>query len=440
MYLPLLSGLLPLAFQAILPTDPPSDPHQSGRAAPVALTPAAVTQEALRATIVLPPAQPAYAERVDPHLVAFSIEADRWPDWAGHAVGEPNDFAMQVLKNLAERSGEPCAIRVGGELSVSRCCYASHGVPFTAISARRQYGDLEWRLYLVPTCKRVGRAAINKIKADCIADSEDRTHLNLSVPVGHAIYPPKTPWFPYPEAERIEVGRDWYRLSQNFAPGTPFTWGLNLKSLNMSETEAQAKRLAAAFASAADVEAVIENAATSSKRKGEKGRAVLEAVEIGNEPELYYRPTSGGGVSNPGDWSSWSVSNYTSTWLTYAQAAAKHLDLSETVFRIGDIQYAGSASGWAPQSIMQAGLFGRKDSFARKHVKVYSEHMYQANYDIGHEAESGVLMDKWNVRGNLSRRAMDVVACRKEGMSFVLVCSSCSSVQCHPAMSSTVAR
>ena len=121
MYLPQLLGLLPLALQAILPTDTPSDHEQSALVAPDALNSAAFIRETPRATIVLPPARPAYAEKVDPHLVAFSIEADRWPDWAGHTIGKPNDFTMQVLKNLAERSGVPCAIRVGGELRVSRC-------------------------------------------------------------------------------------------------------------------------------------------------------------------------------------------------------------------------------------------------------------------------------------------------------------------------------
>lgn len=218
--------------------------------------------------------------------------------------------------------------------------------------------------------------------------------------MGEAEYPPTTPWFPYPEAERISVGRDWYALSHNFAPGTAFTWGLNFKSLNISETAAQAAHLARAF-----------------KHKGH-----LEAVEIGNEPELYIRSQSGGGVSNPGDWSNWSVGNYTQTWTRYAKAVAKELDMGKTALRIGDIQFAGSASGWAPQSIIQAGLFD--DAFARKHVKVYSEHMYQANFDVGHEAASGVLMDKWAVRGNLSRRAMDVVACKRQGLDFVLVSAS----------------
>lgn len=197
--------------------------------------------------------------------------------------------------------------------------------------------------------------------------------------------------------------------------------------------------------------------------KGRRNHVKLEAVEIGNEPELYYRPQSGGGVPNPGDWTKWSVTNYTSTWLEYARAALKHLDLREggTLLRVGDIQFAGSASGWAPQSIIEAGLFdeghssterletsplapgdasteagrsrqdsldndstsenGKRGGFARKHVKVYSEHMYQANYAPGHEARVGELMDKWNVRGNLSGRAMDVVACKKEGLAFVLV-------------------
>jgi hypothetical protein len=75
---------------------------------------AAASASISQATIVLPRHRPAFAERIDPNLVAFSIEADRWPDWAGHAVGQGNEFTRQVLRNLEERSGVPSAIRVGG--------------------------------------------------------------------------------------------------------------------------------------------------------------------------------------------------------------------------------------------------------------------------------------------------------------------------------------
>ena len=197
------------------------------------------------------------------------------------------------------------------------------------------------------------------------------------------------------------IGRDWYKLSRNFADRTPFTWGLNLKSLDVEETIRQARLLSSAFPF------------------GSK-RVLLEAIEIGNEPELYVNKMSGGGVENPGDWSLWNVKNYTRTWSDYVKNVAAEVRLgSHTVFRIGDVQLAGTESGWSPQSVIQAGLFD--DEFHRKNTKIFSEHLYQAGFDVGHEAASGTLMNKGHIRGNLSSRAPDVHAARCQGLTFVLV-------------------
>lgn len=304
--------------------------------------------------LTIPRSYPSDAEPLDPRLVAFSLEGDRWPEWAGSRVGQPNRFTEQVLQNLYERTDFRPAVRVG-------------------------------------------------------ADSEDRTHLDLSLHVGHAIYPPSTPEFPYPEAARITLGRDWFALSRNFANMTPFTWGLNFKSLNVTETRLQARLLAKTF---------------GQEGKRQAGSELwLEAVEIGNEPELYTRSVSGGGVSNPGNWTLWSVQNYTQTWSAYARAVAGEIDLGEetgTVLRVGDIQLAGPAGGWNPQSLMHAGLLDT--DFNRKHVKIYSEHLYLAGFEPGHEAASGVLMDKTHIRNNLTLRARNIAAARKAGLSYVLVC------------------
>lgn len=303
--------------------------------------------------LTIPRSYPSSAEPLDPRLVSFSIEGDRWPEWAGTKVGQPNRFTEQVLQNLYERTEARPAVRVG-------------------------------------------------------ADSEDRTHLDLSLPVGHAIYPPSTPEFPYPEAESIALGRDWYALSRNFANMTPFTWGLNFKSMNVTETRLQARLLAKTFG--------------QDGQRQSKTDLWLEAVEIGNEPELYVRSVSGGGVSNPGDWTLWTVQNYTETWSAYARAVAEEIAFgndTNTVLRVGDIQLGGPASGWSAQSLMQAGLLDT--DFNRKHVKTYSEHLYLAGFDPGHEAASGVLMDKTHIRNNLTLRTRNVAAAQKEGLSYVLV-------------------
>jgi hypothetical protein len=226
------------------------------------------------------------------------------------------------------------------------------------------------------------------------------------VDVGHAVFPPSSPDFPYPEAERITIGRDWYALSANLPSGTPFTWGLNLKSLNVSETVAQAAVLAETF---------------QGRRAHLTKHVKLEWIEIGNEPDLYTREISGGGVGNPGDWSQWSPKNYSRTWSHLAKKVAKVVHLGDgTSLRVGAIALGGSASGWSPQTLVEAGLF--HDKTAKKHTKVFSEHMYNAGFVVGAEAKSGELMDKGNVRGNLSLRALDVIAARKEGLKFVMVC------------------
>lgn len=72
---------------------------------------------AFNTTLQIPTQKPPYAERLDPHLAAFSIEMDRWADWAGPAVGQSNVYVNQLLKNLGERTGQMPFLRLGGELN-----------------------------------------------------------------------------------------------------------------------------------------------------------------------------------------------------------------------------------------------------------------------------------------------------------------------------------
>lgn len=72
-------------------------------------------QEDADTTIQLPTSKPGWAEHLSPQLAAFSIEMDRWPDWAGYAVGQPNTYTNQLLKNLGERTGMMPYLRVGGK-------------------------------------------------------------------------------------------------------------------------------------------------------------------------------------------------------------------------------------------------------------------------------------------------------------------------------------
>lgn len=45
------------------------------------------------------------------NLIGFSLEQDRWVDWAG--LDERNQFFFNVLDNMKAISGEPPIIRIG---------------------------------------------------------------------------------------------------------------------------------------------------------------------------------------------------------------------------------------------------------------------------------------------------------------------------------------
>ncbi len=71
------------------------------------------------ATVFLPAARPAFAEKLSPNLIGFSIEMDRWTSWAGEAVGKPNTYVNQVLSVMSSFTGASPSFRVGGELKRS---------------------------------------------------------------------------------------------------------------------------------------------------------------------------------------------------------------------------------------------------------------------------------------------------------------------------------
>jgi hypothetical protein len=140
----------------------------------------------------LPGRMPAWAEELSPNLAAFSLELDRWTDWAGQEIGQPNEYFNQLLLNLGERTGQMPFVRVG-------------------------------------------------------ANSQDRATVDLGVRVVATTFPPPSPIFPNPEADHIFIGRDFYALSGNLPAGTTFDWGINMRLLNITETVAQARLLAETF-------------------------------------------------------------------------------------------------------------------------------------------------------------------------------------------------
>lgn len=63
--------------------------------------------------VSIPIAAPSSAPDISRSLLSFSIEQDRWTDWAG--TGTKNEFFFNVLSNLKDLSGEATRIRIGAD-------------------------------------------------------------------------------------------------------------------------------------------------------------------------------------------------------------------------------------------------------------------------------------------------------------------------------------
>ncbi len=69
------------------------------------------TPSALSQNITIPIVAPGDAKALPSNLLGFSIEQDRWPDWAG--TDSRNQFTHEALLNYAHLTGTPPHIRVG---------------------------------------------------------------------------------------------------------------------------------------------------------------------------------------------------------------------------------------------------------------------------------------------------------------------------------------
>ena len=312
-------------------------------------------------TIQIPTQKPPYAEHLSPQLAGFSIEMDRWPDWAGQAVGQPNEYTNQLLRNLGERTGVMPYLRVGGE----------------------------WPGLLTFACH-----------ADALANSEDRTSVDYNVVTINSTFPEPTPDVPRPEADHNYIGRDFYALSGNMPAGTTFQWGINFKDLNKTETTAQAALLADTF---------------QGSRAGELAHVHLAHVEIGNEPDFYGNGYPG--REGPlGD--AWTPSNYSATWTEYAQSVAEQVNFrGDDAPKLSPGAVTGFVSTWDAAAVFQAGLLDDED--LQSQVGQWTDHSYFGVFGAGSKPPVGSLMSKSNTRSNVTIRADSVHAVRKYGLKYV---------------------
>ncbi|KAH7411457.1 hypothetical protein BKA64DRAFT_773122 [Cadophora sp. MPI-SDFR-AT-0126] len=315
-------------------------------------------------SLQLPTRIPAWTEPISPLLAGFSIEMDQWPEFAGHEVGKPNLYFNQLLQNLGERTGQMPLLRVG-------------------------------------------------------ANTQDRGFVNLSVPVLKSDFPPPTVNVPNPEATRVSIGRDFYALSGNLPAGTSFMWGLNLKSLNKTETVAQARLLGDTF-------------------QGSRARLTknvkLVNVEIGNEPD-FYGPTRFG-VQGPYG-SSWNVANYSTTWPGFAEAVSREIKFGSR----GPTFSTGAFTGfmgpeWSPQGMLQAGILDKQS--VRSMTSQYAGHAYSGGFDPRRIVNPGELMNKLSVRANMTIRTDGIVAVKSMGLKYVLGETNSYANHGQPGLSNTV--
>ncbi|PPQ75253.1 hypothetical protein CVT24_007431 [Panaeolus cyanescens] len=246
------------------------------------------------------------------------------------------------------------------------------------------------------------------------ANSEDHTNFGANIPFSQAIFPSITPTVPYPEATNITVGDGYYQTAKFLPPNTHVIWGLNLGQNNLTSAFLNVKSLIKGFSAPSIRDAGI----------------VLDAIEIGNEPDLY---------SNNGARSkSYTSAQYVEEWTTFASnvtAAAKLTAGSRPQF--WGAAFAGSShsnSGFSPQAIFSEGILV---SAPGKLISTLSQHRYSGSFCSGSGGLLQDLMTKSTIRGNLSVFSPDIAATRAKGLDYVL--GETNSYSCHgaPGVSNT---
>ncbi|KAF9446613.1 glycoside hydrolase family 79 protein [Macrolepiota fuliginosa MF-IS2] len=240
------------------------------------------------------------------------------------------------------------------------------------------------------------------------ANSEDHTNFNPNVQVPQLIFPAPSTTMPYPEALNVTVGDAYYQAAQFLPPDTHVVWGVNFGDNNLTAASLEAKAIVKAFSSSAV------------KSQG----IVLDAIEIGNEPDLY--------LNNGHRAQNYTSTQYVEEWTAFAtnvSAVAGITSTSSTQF--WGASFAGSShstNGFSPQAIFNEGLL---NSTTGSFISTISQHHYSGSFCSGSEGLLQDLMTKATIRGNLTIFAPDAKAVRAQGLDYVL--GETNSYSCHGA-------
>ncbi|KAL9714254.1 hypothetical protein Ac2012v2_002564 [Leucoagaricus gongylophorus] len=245
-------------------------------------------------------------------------------------------------------------------------------------------------------------------------NSEDNTNFNPSVLSPQLVFPDPTTTVPYPEATKMVVGKSYYETARFLLPDTHVVWGVNLGQNNLTAANMEARAIVEAFTSPAI------------KDRG----IVLDAIEIGNEPDLY--PGNG---HRPGNYTS---TQYVKEWTVFAANISAAVGISpSSSTKLWGASFAGSshtASGFSPQAIFSEGLL---DNPTGGLISTISQHHYSGSFCSGNGALLQDLMTKASIRGNLTIFAPDARAVLENGIDYVL--GETNSFSCHgtPGVSNT---
>jgi len=157
---------------------------------------------------------------------------------------------------------------------------------------------------------------------------------------------------------------------------------------------------------------------------------VLEAIEIGNEADLYLNHGA-----RPRTYTS---AQYVTEWIEFAtnvSAAARLSSSSFTKFWGGSFaESSHSTSGFSPQAIFKEGILS---STPGSLISTISQHHYSGSFCSGNGGLLQDLMTKATIRSNLSTFMPDIAASHEKGLDYVL--GETNSYSCHgaPGVSNT---
>ncbi|KZP27312.1 glycoside hydrolase family 79 protein [Athelia psychrophila] len=341
--------------------------------APIAFS-FAFFSSAVNALDVSVPLSSSGAVTVSPSLCSFSIEQDRWPDWAGTTT--KNTFFYNALENLKQITGEPPWIRIG-------------------------------------------------------ADSEDHTNFNPATEYADDIFPNYTATVPYPEASNITVGSKFYQLVSRLPANTHVWWGVNLRADNITAAYLETKAIVQAFASSAVKSAGItldflEIGNEADLYVNNKGR-VAPYGPTQYVPEQVISHSYAARCSNP-----------LPSWVNIATNVSSAAGLSSTSStKLIGAAFASSShttTGMSPQGIFAAGILKTKPGAL---ITTISQHHYSGSFCSGNGDLLQNLMTKSTIRSNLTSFLPDITASQAQGLDYVLGETNSYSCHGAPGVSNT---